>query len=168
MNNPLKYSHYEIVFQEVPNEVTLVFEITGCTHHCDGCHSKFLWDYYGEDLLMNLQSVIDKYSNMITCVCLMGGEQNIEELVSFCYIVHNNNNLKTCIYTGDDNDAFCGKLINKDVYKYFDYYKVGEYRKDLGGLDSINTNQKMYKFDGCNYLYITNVFIKRKNQIENS
>jgi anaerobic ribonucleoside-triphosphate reductase activating protein len=30
---------------------------------------------------------------------------------------------------------------------YFDYIKVGPYKKDLGGLRNPNTNQKLYKKD---------------------
>lgn len=44
----LKYCSYDIVFQEVPNETTLVFNISGCPHKCEGCHSKYLWDYVGK------------------------------------------------------------------------------------------------------------------------
>ena len=45
--NKLKYLGYSIVFQEVPDEVTLAINISGCPHKCEGCHSKYLWEYDG-------------------------------------------------------------------------------------------------------------------------
>ena len=88
MLKPLKYISYAIIFQEVPNEITLAFNISGCPHHCEGCHSQYLWDYEGDNLLpINMINVINKYKNYITCVCFMGGDQNIEELTEA---------LKTC------------------------------------------------------------------------
>ena len=39
----LKYANYDIVFQEVPDEVTLAINISNCPNQCVGCHSKYLW-----------------------------------------------------------------------------------------------------------------------------
>ena len=39
----LKYVNCDIVFQEVPNEVALAINISGCPCHCPGCHSPYLW-----------------------------------------------------------------------------------------------------------------------------
>lgn len=79
----LKYCSYDIVFQEVPNETTLVFNISGCPHKCEGCHSKYLWDYVGKYVKEDYLKIIDRYNTFITCVCFMGGDQNIEELYLF-------------------------------------------------------------------------------------
>ena len=46
----LKYTNTEIVFQEFPDETTLVFNISGCPVHCKGCHSKWLWEDTGTAL----------------------------------------------------------------------------------------------------------------------
>ena len=36
----LKYANFDVVFQEVPDEVTLAINITNCPNQCPGCHSK--------------------------------------------------------------------------------------------------------------------------------
>ena len=49
----LKYSSYDIVLQEIPNEITLSFTITGCGLRCVGCHSEYLWDKNNGEELTN-------------------------------------------------------------------------------------------------------------------
>ena len=43
----LKYVNTGIVFQEVPDEVTLAVNISNCPCRCPGCHSSYLWDDTG-------------------------------------------------------------------------------------------------------------------------
>lgn len=139
----LKYSTYDIVFQEVPNETTLVFNITGCPHHCEGCHSKYMWEYTGNYLENDYLNIISEYKSFITCVCFMGGDQNIEEL-NRCSINIKKlfPNMKICIYSGLSNiDPFKDMIVNNLI----DYIKIGPYIQSLGGLDHKTTNQKMYK-----------------------
>ena len=40
----LKYVNTGIVFQEIPDEVTLAINISNCPCHCPGCHSHYLWE----------------------------------------------------------------------------------------------------------------------------
>ena len=49
----MKYVDAKIVFQEIPDEITLAISISGCTIHCAGCHSKYLWDDVGELLTID-------------------------------------------------------------------------------------------------------------------
>ena len=79
-NQLLRYANYSITFQEVPNETSLVLNITGCTHHCDGCHSDYLAQDFGNYVNDDLPTLLDKYKGMITCVCFMGGDQAIDNL----------------------------------------------------------------------------------------
>ena len=132
----LKYIGYSIVLQEVPDEITLAFNISGCPYHCDGCHSSYLWDYAGRFVSDDLQDVLKKYSGLITCVCFMGGDQNREDLDEMLRCIKKMN-LKTAIYTGNDTPD-----LNLDL---LDYVKYGHYDKKLGGLSSRNTNQKMLR-----------------------
>ena len=132
----LKYIGYSIVLQEVPDEITLAFNISGCPYHCDGCHSSYLWDYAGRFVSDDLQAVLKKYSGLITCVCFMGGDQNREDLDEMLRCIKKMN-LKTAIYTGNDTPD-----LNWDL---LDYVKYGHYDKKLGGLSSRNTNQKMLR-----------------------
>ena len=46
----MKYVDVRIVFQEVPDEITLAINISGCTCHCEGCHSPYLAEDIGEHL----------------------------------------------------------------------------------------------------------------------
>ena len=46
----LKYYNYDIVFQEIPDEVTLAVNLTNCPHRCIGCHSPHLRHNIGEPL----------------------------------------------------------------------------------------------------------------------
>ena len=153
--NKLKYLGYSIVFQEVPDEVTLTINISGCPHKCEGCHSKYLWEYEGGFISDDLEWLIGHYKDLITCVCFMGGDQNISELINLSLIVKRHN-LKVALYSGaDDNDMY--------VYpwcQHFDYVKVGHYNQALGGLDHKTTNQKMYKNINGNWEDITYKFWK--------
>jgi len=155
--NKLKYTHYDIVFQEVPNETTLVFNISDCPYKCSGCHSQYLWDYVGTYLSDDIDSVIDKYSEMITCVCFMGGDQNISELSELLFKVKYVYDLKTCVYSGNNNSK-----VFDNILQYLDFLKIGSYKEEHGGLDSTNTNQKFYKITNCKLDDITNLFHKKK------
>ena len=155
--NKLKYLGYSIVFQEVPEEVTLAINVSGCPHRCEGCHSKYLWEYKGEYLTDDFTSIVNKYTDLITCVCFMGGEQNDLELIQMCSIAHKLG-LKTALYTGCD---FIQE-VSFDLVANLDYIKVGHYDERCGGLDNINTNQRMFKWEG-KWKDITYMFQRRMN-----
>lgn len=148
----LKYDGYAVVFQEVPNEVSLAINITGCPHRCKGCHSPHLWEDTGNSMLADLPYLLDKYSGLITCVCFMGGDHCPDELKTGCKLAHENG-LKTCLYTGIESISDVESLNLAD---YFDYIKVGSYDELKGGLTSKTTNQRFYvnNMDGTPYQYI--------------
>lgn len=144
---PLLYSHYDVTFQEVPGETSLVLEITGCPHHCPDCHSKFLWEYSGSPAAQDLPKLIQKYDGLITCVCFMGGDQNILELMQLAHLCQESH-LKTCIYTGCTQKEFVDLIPEHNFsanMALFDYIKVGPYIKERGGLACKTTNQVFYK-----------------------
>lgn len=136
--NKLKYLGYSIVFQEVPDEVTLAINISGCPHKCEGCHSKYLWEYEGNYISDDLEGLIEKYNGLITCVCFMGGDQNQKELTDLLIRVHQHK-LKSALYTGSD---FLSDL-NIRILGNLDYCKLGHYDCTRGGLNNPSTNQKM-------------------------
>ncbi|PID88190.1 MAG: anaerobic ribonucleoside-triphosphate reductase activating protein [Bacteroidia bacterium] len=71
----LKYTDYDIVFQEIPNEVTLAINLSNCPHRCVGCHSPQLMQDIGNRLTEStLTDLLSKYGSSITCVCFMGGD----------------------------------------------------------------------------------------------
>lgn len=142
MNDKLKYLGYSVVFQEVPDEVTLAINISGCPHKCEGCHSRYLWKYEGNYISDDLENLIEKYKGLITCICFMGGDQNQIELTDLL-IRTKQHKLKTALYTGVDSLT----NLNIGVLGNLDYCKIGHYEFSLGGLSSSNTNQKMLKWD---------------------
>ena len=46
----LKYYNYMVTFSEVPDEISLCINITGCPIRCTDCHSKFLWENIGKEI----------------------------------------------------------------------------------------------------------------------
>ena len=140
--NKLKYLGYSIVFQEIPNEVTLAINISGCPHKCEGCHSKYLWEYEGHYVSDDLNNLIDKYKGLITCICFMGGDQNQIELADLLNHIKQYK-LKTALYTGLDSM----NNLSVGVLKELDYCKIGHYDYSVGGLNNPNTNQRMFKKD---------------------
>jgi anaerobic ribonucleoside-triphosphate reductase activating protein len=146
----MRYSEFEIVLQEVPGEVTLCFTITGCKLACDGCHSPYLWkDGSGEELnSVVFNNLIDRYENLISCVLFMGGEWHKEELLVFLRIARERG-LKTCLYTGLED-------VEDDIKHNLDYLKIGPWNKALGGLKSIETNQRFINVktgENLNYVF---------------
>lgn len=143
-----KYDGYYITFQEVPNEISLTFTITNCPHFCKGCHSPWLRDNIGKCLKEDIFSIINKYDEMITCVCFMGEGNDVDELVSLAKEIKH----KTAIYVG--LDSISDWMLN------FDYVKIGHFDESFGGLDKPSTNQKMYKIIGDKFVDITYKFNK--------
>ncbi len=140
----LKYAGYDIVFQEVPDEISLAINVTNCPHHCAGCHSEYLALDFGNYISNDIESMLDKHKDLITCVCFMGGDQNIIDLIDLLRYVKSKN-LKTCVYSGADDVH-----IFDEVFNLLDYLKIGHYDSSLGGLSSKNTNQKFYKIEHDN------------------
>ncbi len=135
----LKYSGYTIVMQEVPNEISLAINISDCPYKCKGCHSMYLWDYIGDYLIDDIDNLLNKYNNLISCVCFMGGDQNQDELL-YCLQKAKKKKLKTCLYTGNDDI----NSISNEIIKNLDYIKIGRYIEKFGGLNCKTTNQEMF------------------------
>ncbi|GIJ97827.1 hypothetical protein CAPN001_23960 [Capnocytophaga stomatis] len=138
----LRYSEYDIVLQEVPNEISLCFTITGCPLACKGCHSEHIWNSNsGELLTVELfEKLLDKYEGAISCVLFMGGEWDIDELLKFITIA-NGRDLKTALYTGLNTKQIARKY--PQLFDCLDYIKTGKWIPSLGGLDSKTTNQHL-------------------------
>lgn len=151
----LKYLGYSIVFQEVPDEVTLAINISGCPHRCEGCHSQYLWEYEGNFISNDLLSIVEKYKSLITCVCFMGGDQNLNELYRLMKTVKLLN-LKVALYTGASDPYTLGYAMSLPV----DYIKYGPYIEQYGALDSPTTNQVMLKRNDDKWEDITYKFQK--------
>lgn len=152
----LKYIDTAVTFAEIPDEISLCINISGCPNHCKGCHSSYLWEDKGEPLdLMHLTDLIDA-NRGITCVCLMGGDQDPAEID---YIAEDIKmyypKLKTAWYSGKQE-------LSEDIdLENFNFIKLGPYIEDRGPLDNSNTNQRFYKvkdgkLEDCTYLFWRN------------
>lgn len=134
----MRYSNLQVVFQEVPGEISLALSISGCPIHCKGCHSQQTWNPgYGE--VLDIEAVLAKYGSLITCVLFYGGEWNSIDLIPMLETIRSKG-LKTCLYTG------ANKPIKK-LLPYLDFIKVGRWIEQYGGLTSPTTNQVFYKVD---------------------
>lgn len=70
----LKYVDYDILFQEIPDEVTLAINLSRCPYRCKGCHSPQLQSDIGEELNEEaLLRLLQRYGKSVTCICFMGG-----------------------------------------------------------------------------------------------
>ena len=135
----LKYVDTAITFAEFPDEISLLINISNCPCKCEGCHSAYLAEDIGEPLyLETLYKLIDKNEG-ITCVGFMGGDSEPKYINLLAKGIKDLYSLKVGWYSGRQE-------LSKDiVIKYFDFIKLGPYIKELGGLQSPNTNQRLYK-----------------------
>ena len=148
----LRLASYDIVFQEIPGEVTLALNISGCPNRCPGCHSPHLWENIGEALDETMiQYLLDTYGNAVTCVCVMGGDADPQEVGRLAGYIKSisSGSLRTGWYSGK------AALPAGYSVENFDYIKLGPYIERLGGLDSPGTNQRLYKVNQRDMVNIT-------------
>lgn len=132
----MKFVDFDVVFQEVPNEISLCFSISGCKIQCKDCHSPKLWNVdNGEELtLTKFSEFLIRYEHYATCVLFMGGEWFEEELCLMLQLAKRKG-FKTCLYTGLDD-------VSEVLKSELTWLKVGKWVSALGGLNSPQTNQK--------------------------
>ena len=127
-----------VTFAEIPDQICLAINISGCPHKCLGCHSPYLRDNIGEELIIPVLEKLVKKNSGITCVLFMGGDSDKEYLTTLSSYIHSLN-LLVGWYSGEDE-------LDLNIYKkYFDYIKVGSYKKELGPLNCKTTNQRLYR-----------------------
>ena len=131
----MKIYKYDIVFQEVPNEISLAFYVCGCPLRCKGCHSTELWsERNGTSLSINFyQELLNRYQDKATCILFLGGEWHPDTLQLYLQIAKGQS-FKTALYTGLDD-------ITQNIRAQLDYLKLGPWIAELGGLSSPTTNQ---------------------------
>ena len=135
----LKFYSKQVVFQEVPNEISISFSIAGCPLKCPGCSWKTAVSSMLERQLTDeyYYKALEEYKNLASCVLFYGGEWDKQDLIHKLQIAKSMN-YKTCLYTG-----LTFEKVDKEIIDNLDYIKVGPYIAALGGLDSPKTNQKL-------------------------
>ncbi len=146
----MKIYKFDILFQEVPNHISLGFYVCGCSLRCPGCHSPELWSEKNgfpltEELFLSL---LEKYGSKITCVLFLGGEWRPQDLTHFLRLAQDRG-FKTALYTGLDD-------IPDSLKQPLDFLKCGPWREHLGGLAAPTTNQVFW--DIKNNLKLNHLF----------
>ncbi|MDY3979388.1 MAG: anaerobic ribonucleoside-triphosphate reductase activating protein [Tidjanibacter sp.] len=138
----LKIYNYDIVAQEIPDELTLALNLSCCPLRCEGCHSPWLQTDAGEVLTPELLgSIVERYLSAATCLCFMGGDGDRKEVVRMAKSVRVQwPKLRIGWYTGSLS-------VPRQLEQWFDYVKTGAYVASLGGLKSPDTNQRLYAVD---------------------
>lgn len=141
MNKQFNSFTPQVIFQEVPDEVSLAFTISGCPLRCEGCHSYDTWDAAQGDALTfeRFAGYLKLYEGMITCVLFFGGEWNAAELTKLLAYAKKLG-LKTCLYSGMAK-------IPRRISEHLTYLKTGCWQPRLGGLDNKNTNQRFIQVE---------------------
>ncbi|MFO1387717.1 anaerobic ribonucleoside-triphosphate reductase activating protein [Cellvibrio sp.] len=136
MAGQLRFTVEQVVWQEVPGEVSLAFTISGCPLRCKGCHSSAARNpSAGVPLTLEyLEARLNQYRGLISCVLFLGGEWQPEPLKKLLSLARAHN-LKTCLYTGYEQVA-------PELMPHLTFLKTGPWIAELGGLDSAITNQR--------------------------
>ncbi|MFB9056934.1 anaerobic ribonucleoside-triphosphate reductase activating protein [Mariniflexile ostreae] len=147
------FHNMQIVLQEVPGHISICFSISGCTMHCEGCHSPFLWKQKnGQKLTLDIfTSILNQYKGFSDCALFMGGEWHPEELITYLKLAKKKG-YKTCLYSGEDH-------IDPNILAQLDWVKTGKWIAKRGGLDALTTNQKFIEVKSntiLNHLFIKN------------
>lgn len=162
----MNFSYPQVVFQEVPNHISLAFSISGCSLGCKGCHSTETWDKdFGNELTDEIFIAwINKYKGMVSNVLFYGGEWEPTRLVELLSIAQAHN-LKTSLYTGLELPE-----LDKAILSHVTFIKTGKFIKTLGGIDSNTSNQFFYDME--NKVNLTHLFraentVKKQHAIGN-
>ena len=155
----LKYLNTQVTFAEIPDEITLCINITGCKIGCLGCHSSYLAQDIGTELTFNEVRKLIKKNSGISCIALMGGDvepDKINTLASF--IVNHYSSIKVAWYSGRQE-------LSRDIeLSNFDFIKLGPYKEEFGPLNSRTTNQRFYKVSDGKLINITSKFWKHETE----
>lgn len=141
----VKYTTAQVTFREVPDEIILCINISGCPIRCPDCHSKELWENIGEDLTRSVLLRLIEENKGITCVCFMGGDSDPDYIRELIFLIREvyKDSIKIAWYSGRDQ-------VSPIMLSELDYYKYGSYKKEFGSLDCNTTNQKLYQVNRTN------------------
>lgn len=153
----LKYLNTQVTFAEVPDEITLCINITGCKNGCKNCHSSYLAQDIGKPLNKSSLSELIEGNKGVSCVSFMGGDSDAIHLVALASWVKTHTNLKVAWYSGRQEIS---DIVARQL-RWFDYIKLGPYKEEFGPLNSRTTNQRFYKVSNGELIDITSRFYDR-------
>lgn len=143
MSNNFKYPivGFDVSFNEIPDKLSLCISLGNCQNRCPGCHSPELQKKV--DNLMSLDKVVEYAEEYVSkganAICIMGGLDNGVSLPALEALIKALSDIAPVgIYHASVTDVF-------DNNPYLTWLKTGIYINSLGGLESKNTNQRMYQ-----------------------
>ena len=160
----LRYTDYDIVFREIPDETTLAVNLAGCPNRCPGCHSPQLQEPIGEPLTEEVvERLLVRYGAAVTCFCLMGGDAEPHEAARLALFARR---LRPALRTG----WYSGRAALPEGFDptgVFDYVKLGPYIAARGPLDDPATNQRLWRIrpDGRREDLTPRFWRRLKNQL---
>lgn len=145
----------QVVFAEIPDEISLTFSLSNCQNRCKGCHSGELRKNIGDELTFDVMcDLIDKNKG-ISCILIMGEGNDQDNLIGLCKMIKEKyKTLKIAIYSGRNE-------VEDFYYKVFDYIKIGAYIEEKGPLNKDTTNQRLYEIKDGEITDITYKFWKK-------
>ena len=134
-----------VVLQEVPDEISICFNISGCPLNCVGCSWRNT-ELKPRELTRELyEEILEKNKNLASCVVFMGGDWKRAELAALLSAARAKG-YKTCMYTGKTT-------VDLDLLQLLDFVKLGPWQANLGGLDRETTNQAFFKIEKLNHIF---------------
>jgi anaerobic ribonucleoside-triphosphate reductase activating protein len=134
----IKYTEFTIVFEEIPNKITLAVNISNCLCNCKGCHTPKLRKNVGDELTEEVvNNVFDKYIKDCNCFLFLGEGNDKQALFNINQYIKSKYHIETALYSGRD-------AIENDIWEDFDYVKIGRYDEKFGHLQMETTNQRLY------------------------
>lgn len=150
-----------VTLSEIPGEIAVFFELGNCKRKCKGCHSPMLQIPLKKVHWTDIEEMVH-YANLeksrgATAIVLMGGTTNgvdpydLQEVIERLSVI-----LPVGIYSGAASSSIIHEFLKSQTK--LTWLKTGEYREGLGGLNSINTNQRLYKRTADWWEDITGIF----------
>ena len=141
-NNEILYvSSCSTGFLEVPNGISLNIYASGCFKRCKNCQNKVLWAFKRENPVDETAflRLLEQYS-LSDWVCFLGGEPMAQpNAVVALSRAAKRMGRRVCVYTGLDFEELQGVDLSS-----VDVVVDGEYREELGGVHSEQTNQRVF------------------------
>ncbi|MCI1719855.1 MAG: anaerobic ribonucleoside-triphosphate reductase activating protein [Bacteroidales bacterium] len=142
----LKCFNYDIVCQEIPDEVTLAVNISGCPIRCPGCHSKWLWEDRGDELNEETVGILMKrYGADITCFCFMGGDAEPEEVLRLAnFLKSKYPKIKTGWYSGRSTLPDAANAVSSHASAVSSRTSAVSLRTSTGSIDSSSLSKSPF------------------------
>lgn len=153
-----------VTLQEIPGHISVFFELGNCKRKCRGCHSHQLSiplaKVHWTDVEEMAHYTAKEKSRGATAIVLMGGTTNGVDLEVLRKAIDRLSEvLPVGIYSGAAVNSTATKFLK--TLPSLTWIKAGEYREELGGLNSMTTNQRFYKrISEDEWSDITAVFLK--------